>query len=78
MALGADRGTAITMILRNVMSPVGAGPLIGIPVALGGGHVIANQLFGVKDYDPIILLAAVFVLLRDSCRNLSSPTCGLD
>ncbi|MGH9702352.1 MAG: ADOP family duplicated permease [Candidatus Acidiferrales bacterium] len=62
MALGAQRGAIIAMVLRNAMLPIAIGLLIGIPVALAGGTAIASQLYGVKGSDPFILLGALLVL----------------
>ena len=62
MALGAQRGTVIRMILRSAMQPIALGLLVGVPVALAGGHAIASQLFGVKGYDPLVLAGAVAAL----------------
>lgn len=63
MALGAKRSRVILMVLRDSMVPITLGFLIGIPFAIGSGRVIASQLYGVKSYDPIILLSAIFVLV---------------
>jgi ABC-type antimicrobial peptide transport system permease subunit len=62
MALGAQRVSVIGMVLRSAMEPIGLGLLVGVPVALIGGHAMASQLFGVKGYDPLILGGAVGVL----------------
>lgn len=66
MALGAPRATIIGMMLRVAMSPIGLGLLIGVPLALAGGRAIASQLYGVKNYDPVVLGTAVFVLAVSS------------
>jgi predicted permease len=63
MALGADRGNVVVMMLRHAMAPVGLGLVVGILAALAGGNLVASQLYGVKSYDPLILLVAVLVLL---------------
>jgi predicted permease len=62
MALGAQRSSVIGMVLRSAMQPIAFGLLVGVPVALAGGHAIASQLFGVKGYDPLVLVGAVAVL----------------
>jgi predicted permease len=62
MALGAQRVSVMGMVLRSAMQPIGLGLLVGVPVALIGGHAIASQLYGVKGYDPLILIGAVAVL----------------
>lgn len=63
MAIGADRGDVIMMMLRSAMAPIGLGLLIGILAALAGGNLVASLLYGVKSHDPLILFIAVLVLL---------------
>jgi predicted permease len=63
MALGANRGNVIVMMLRDAMAPVGLGLVIGILAALAGGNLVASQLYGVKSHDPLILFVAVLVLM---------------
>ena len=62
MALGADRGRVVQMVLRGAFWQVGVGLLIGIPAAIGAGRLIADQLFGVKSWDPVMLGAAALLL----------------
>jgi predicted permease len=62
MALGADRRSVVALMLRGAMRPIVLGLAIGIPVALVGARLIANQLYGVKSYDPLIFGSA-FALL---------------
>ena len=62
MAMGADRGQVMKMILRGAFSQIGIGLAIGIPAAIGAGMLMSNQLFGVKPWDPIMLALAALVL----------------
>jgi predicted permease len=62
MALGANRGDVVALVLRAASRQVGLGLAIGIPVALVGGHLMASQLYGVRTYDPISIAAAVAIL----------------
>jgi len=62
MALGADRIKVLKLILRGAFLQVAVGLAIGIPATILGGHAMAAQLFGVKPYDPIILLITTAVL----------------
>ncbi len=62
MALGADRRSVLGLVLRAALTQLGLGLAIGIPAALAGSYLLANQLYGVESYDPIILGLAVVVL----------------
>jgi predicted permease len=62
MALGANRGNVIALILGGASRQVGLGLLIGIPVALLAGRLLSSQLYGVSTYDPVSLAAAALVL----------------
>ena len=62
MALGANRGNVVRMILRGAFVQVGIGLLVGIPIALAGGRFMADQLYGVRSYDPLSIGIAIVVL----------------
>jgi len=62
MALGADRDQVIGMVLRGAFFQAGIGLAIGIPLAVGVGKLIANQLFGVEPWDPLMLSVATTLL----------------
>ena len=62
MALGADRANVLGLVLRAALTQLGLGLAIGIPAALAGGYLLANQLYGVKNYDPVILGLAAMIL----------------
>ena len=63
MALGADRGSVVRMVMRSAFFQAGLGLVIGIPIAIFGARAMADQLYGVRSYDPVSLLIAVAVLL---------------
>jgi len=62
MAMGADRGQVIKMVLLGAFSQIGIGLALGIPAAIGAGKLMTNQLFGVKPWDPIMLALAALML----------------
>ena len=62
MALGADRGNVIRMVLRGAFWQVGIGLGIGIPLAVLAGKLMKDQLFGVQPWDPAMLAAATVLL----------------
>jgi predicted permease len=62
MALGADRGGVVRMVLRGAFLQVFIGLAIGIPVAIAAGRLMSDQLFGVKPWDPLMLSIATVML----------------
>jgi predicted permease len=73
MALGAKRTNILVMVLRSAFAQLGLGLAIGIPVALAGGRVLADQLYGVKNYDPTIFGLAAMVLVSAGLLAASIP-----
>ena len=66
MALGADRWNVVRMVMRGAFFQAGLGLAIGIPVAILGARYMADQLYGVRSYDPVSLGIAVVVLLASA------------
>jgi ABC-type antimicrobial peptide transport system permease subunit len=62
MALGANRGSVVAMVLRGAFWQVGIGLGIGIPAAIGAGYLMASQLFGVAPWNPLLLAGATVLL----------------
>ena len=62
MALGADRGRIVAMVLAGAFLQVGIGLAIGIPAAVGAGKLMTSQLFGVSPWDPAMLAIAMLML----------------
>lgn len=62
MALGADRGHVVRMVLRGAFWQVGIGLGLGIPLALLAGKLMKDQLFGVRPWDPAMLAGATVLL----------------
>lgn len=62
MALGANRVNVANMVLRGAFRRVAVGLVIGIPLAIGAGKLIAAQLYGVKSWDPVALAIAAVAL----------------
>jgi predicted permease len=63
MALGAQRGAVVWMVLRRVLTLAAAGVAISIPVALGAFRFIKSLLFEIQPNDPRTLALAGLVLL---------------
>jgi putative ABC transport system permease protein len=62
MALGADRGRVVGMVLAGALWQVSIGLGIGIPAAIGAGKLMTVQLFGVQPWDPVMLTIATLLL----------------
>ena len=62
MALGADRGQVLRMILRESALLVAAGVAVGLPVALAAARLISGQLYGLKPADPSTIAGAIFLI----------------
>jgi ABC-type antimicrobial peptide transport system permease subunit len=58
MALGADRGKVVDLVLRGAFRRVIVGLVLGLPLAVGAGRLIAAQLYGVSFWDPLALTVA--------------------
>ena len=62
MALGADRSKVVQLVLRGAFRRVIVGLLLGLPLAVGAGRLIAAQLYGVSSWDPLALSVAALSL----------------
>jgi ABC-type antimicrobial peptide transport system permease subunit len=62
MALGAGRREVMGMVLRGAFRRVVAGLVIGLPLAVGAGYLLAAQLYGVAFWDPAALGVAAGAL----------------
>jgi predicted permease len=63
MALGAQRGPVVWMVLREVMVLAAVGLAISVPIALGTSKFVSSFLFGMKPNDPLALALALTILL---------------
>jgi putative ABC transport system permease protein len=73
MALGADRGNVVRMVLRAAFWQVGIGVALGIPAAMGAGWAIASQLFGVQPWSPAMLGFATLLLVLTALVAAAIP-----
>ncbi|HZQ54011.1 MAG TPA: FtsX-like permease family protein [Bryobacteraceae bacterium] len=62
LALGADRWSAIWLVLRDALAMIVAGIAIGLPVAWALGRLVESQLYNVKPFDPAVIAIAILVL----------------
>ena len=62
MALGAQTGELLWLVLKESLALLGIGVAIGIPAALGVSRLLQNQLFGLRSYDPGTFATAIFMV----------------
>ena len=62
MALGADRLNIVRLVLRGAFLLVAIGLLIGIPLAIGAGRLMAAQLFEIRSWDPRVFGFSIVAL----------------
>jgi predicted permease len=63
MALGAQAGRVLRMVLREASWLAAIGVIAGLGIAVAMGRLIASMLYGLKSYDPITLGGAALLLV---------------
>ncbi len=63
MALGAQRGRVMWMVVREVAVLCAIGLAIGVPVALAASRFVESYLFRMQPNDPLAMAGAVAVLV---------------
>jgi predicted permease len=58
MALGADAGVVLRMVLREAALLTAAGLAVGLPLTLAATRLVRSMLFGLSPGDPLTLAAA--------------------
>lgn len=62
LALGAEPGTVVWLVMKEVLVLLGIGLVIGVPAAMALGRYVASQLYGLEPGDPGIALSTVALL----------------
>ena len=62
LALGAQAGGVIWLVMREVLLLLGIGLAVGIPAALVLGEYVGSQLYGIQPRDPAIAGSMVILL----------------
>jgi putative ABC transport system permease protein len=62
LALGAQSGAVLCMVVGDALRLAGWGLLIGVPLSLAAGYALRTFLFGVAPYDVVALGGACLVL----------------
>ena len=67
MALGAERGGVIVMIMRGAMTQTLLGLAIGVPVAMLCVRFVKTQLYEITSADTSVMTGAILTLAAAAC-----------
>ncbi|HEU0105114.1 MAG TPA: ABC transporter permease [Vicinamibacteria bacterium] len=73
MALGAERGRIVTMVLRDGMLSVAAGLALGIAASLALSRLVSGLLFGIGANDPMCYVGSAIVLVAAAAAACFLP-----
>ena len=62
LALGAQPGSVIWLVMKEVLLLLAIGLAVGIPAAIGAGRYISAQLYGIEPNDPSIAITTTVLL----------------
>jgi predicted permease len=62
MALGANRGHVVRLVLRGAFGLIFLGLCIGLPMTFAVGRLLGNQLYGMNPYNPVVTAVAILAL----------------
>lgn len=62
MALGAQRGTVVRLVLRETLILTGCAIAVTIPITLLATHAVRSQLFGISYIDPVVYAIGIFAI----------------
>jgi predicted permease len=63
LAMGAERKNILSLIFREIGILLGIGAAVGLPTSYALARLVESQLFGIKAHDPMVLLAAVVLIV---------------
>jgi predicted permease len=62
LALGAQPGLVIWLVMKEVLLLLAIGLAVGLPAALGLGRYVSSQLYGIEGHDPWVAGATMALL----------------
>jgi len=62
LALGAQPGLVIWLVMREVLLLLAIGLAVGIPAAMLLGRYVSSQLYGIQAHDPVIAVSTTVLL----------------
>jgi putative ABC transport system permease protein len=76
MALGADRGQVMRMVIQDGMATIAVGLALGVILALSLTRLISGMLFAVRTFDPLALGGAALLLSAAAFFAILIPARG--
>src|SRR5262249_16956448 len=75
IALGARRGSILSMVLRETLGLVAAGVARGVPGPLAATRIVAHMLFGLTPADPatLVVVVAGILIIGVAARSPARP-----
>jgi predicted permease len=67
MAVGAERASVVAMVMRGAVIQIAIGLAIGLPAAVLGVRFVKTQLYEITSVNPLLVLAAVAILIMAAC-----------
>ena len=62
LALGAQPGGVVWLVMREVLLLLAIGLAVGVPAGLAAGKYVSTQLYGINPHDPFIAASTVALL----------------
>ncbi|MEP7116539.1 MAG: FtsX-like permease family protein, partial [Acidobacteriota bacterium] len=62
LALGADPGHVVWLVMKEVLVLLAIGVAVGVPAAVGLGRLVSTQLYGITPNDPWLALSTMAML----------------
>jgi ABC-type antimicrobial peptide transport system permease subunit len=60
--LGAQRRSAVWLVLRDALAMIISGVAIALPLVWALGRLVESQLYDVTPTDPIVIMTAILIL----------------
>jgi predicted permease len=73
MALGAQRGQVLRLVVRQGLHLVTIGLILGVPAAYGASRLLSSLLVGVSARDPLTYLVVIVVLVATGAAAALIP-----
>jgi putative ABC transport system permease protein len=73
MAVGAEQGDVLNMVLKKGLTLIGAGVLLGLLASFSLTRYLANQVWGVSVRDPFTYAAVAFCLVAVGLASCFAP-----